>query len=147
MKTLNHILIAAAALLLTVGASQADEPRADALTRQNSALLSSPRYLEEHPELLRSSSAARQSNSVSVKQSVETPVNIALANSPRFREQHPEYRFATVSPARTIASRINPAEQLRRLTQNRALAANPRFREQHPELLQLEPSFEIAPIK
>lgn len=147
MKTLNHILIAAGAALLTVSTSQADEPRANSAAHENTALLSSPRYLEEHPELLRTPSVGRKSHPVSTKRSVETAVNTALVNSPRFREEHPQFRFAPVSEEEAIAEQISETERLRRLMENRALASSPRFREQHPELLRVAPSYDIAPMK
>lgn len=145
MKTLNHILIAASAALLTVSTSQADEPRAISAAHENTALLSSPRYLEEHPELLRTPSVGRKSHPVSTKRSVETAVNTALANSPRFREE--QFRFAPVAEEEAIAEQISETERFRRLMENRALASSPRFREQHPELLRVALSYEIAPMK
>src|SRR5260370_806650 len=55
MKTLNHLLLTAAAVLTVSGAlaTQAGEPSTLAKITKNTPLLTSPRYLEVHPEILR----------------------------------------------------------------------------------------------
>jgi len=94
MKTLNHLLLAAAAVLTVSRAltTQAGEPSTLAKSPQNTVLLASPRYLEAHPELqwtpLSSDQIVAQNISRS-DQLKKLTQNKALANSPRFIEQHP----------------------------------------------------------
>jgi hypothetical protein len=147
MKTFKHIILVAAAALTVniVPATQAGEPSALAESSKNTALLHSPRYREEHPEVLRTGSAFVESTEHKTKRLAELTENSALANSPRFREEHPELRWVA-SPAEPRQA-INEVERLRKLTENTALANSPRFREEHPELLRGEPEFEIAPLK
>ena len=140
MKTTKNFLAATVAVAALNVALAAD-------ASGNDALRHSPRYLEEHPELLRAPSASREARPFYPKRSVEMAVNTALANRPRFREEHPEFRFAPASGQQTIVAQPHEIERLRRLTENKALAASPRFREQQPELLRGGPSFEIAPLK
>jgi hypothetical protein len=137
MKNLNQLLVAATvAFALNVAlATQASN---------NTALLHSPRYLEEHPELLRGQPSGRESKTVYQAKATE---NIALANSPRFREEHPELRWSTPAPVESVARNVGESERLSKLTENRALANSPRFREEHPELLHIQPVYEIAPLK
>ena len=136
MKTLNHLLVAAAtAFALNVAlATEASN---------NTALLHSPRYLEEHPELLRGQSSGRESKTVYQARLTE---NIALANSPRFREAHPELQV-TPSPDQSLARNASDRDRLSKLTENKALANSPRFLEEHPRLSNVEPVYEIAPLK
>jgi len=135
MKTLNYLLVAAAAgFALNVAlATEASN---------NTALLHSPRYLEEHPELLRGQSSGRESKTVYQAKLTE---NIALANSPRFREAHPELQVTP--PDQSLAQNVSKRDRLSQLTENKALANSPRFLEEHPELLHVEPVYEIAPLK
>ena len=141
MKSLNYLLIAAAVATMAnvAPATQAGERHPWAKLTPNKAILHSPRYLEEHPELLRATqdeqSSARKTHSLA-----NLNRNSALANSPRFREEHPELLWTNPSPGRTTAS-----EQ--ELTENKALVNSPRFREQRPELLRGGPAVEIAPLK
>jgi|SRR5579885_1870125 hypothetical protein len=136
MKTLNHLLVAAV-VAFTLNAAFAVESK-------NTALLHSPRYLEEHPELLRGQSSGQESKTVYQAKLTE---NVALANSPRFREAHPELRWATSSPEQSLSRNVSESERLSKLTENKALANSPRFLEEHPELLHVEPVYEIAPLK
>jgi hypothetical protein len=138
MKSLNHLLVAAVAVL-TVNASMGDESRTVAAARYNAAFLTSPRYLEKHPELQRTQSARRE------LRALRPEMNVALANSPRFREQHPEFRFGLGSTRPAIPA--NVSGKLPRLTENKALATSPRYLEEHPELQRRSASFEIAPFK
>ena len=135
MKTLNHLLVAAAAAF-ALNVALATE------ASNNTALLHSPRYLEEHPELLRWQPSGRESNTVYQARLTE---NIALANSPRFREAHPELQVTP--PDQSLAPNASERDRLSQLTENKALANSPRFLEEHPELLHVEPVYEIAPLK
>ncbi|HWC60234.1 MAG TPA: hypothetical protein VHC44_11120 [Verrucomicrobiae bacterium] len=137
MKTLNHFLVAAVAAFTLNAAFTAE-------ASNNTALLHSPRYLEEHPELLRGQSVDRASTTIHHAKLTE---NIALANSPRFREAHPELRWATPLPDQSLTRNASESERLSKLTENKALANSPRFLEEHPELLHVEPAVEIAPLK
>jgi len=148
MKTLNGLLMTGAALI-TVNlaiATQAGEP--STLPKSlNKALLASPRYLEEHPELLRGQQAAGESPALNPGHLATVTENNALAHSPRFREEHPELRWAMPSAQESVAQNGRDGDRLSKLLENKALAASPRFREEHPELLRREPLFEIAPLK
>ena len=133
---MNHLLLAvAAAFTLNVAPATA--------APLNTALLHSPRYLEAHPELLRSQTAGPKSKTVYQATLTE---NIALANSPRFREAHPELRV-TPSADQSLAQNTSARDRLSKLMQNKAFAASPRFVELHPELLRREPVYQIAPLK
>src|SRR5260221_9215180 len=149
MKTLNHLLLAAAAVLTVSRAltTQAGEPSTLAKSPQNTVLLASPRYLEAHPELLREQWSGLKSPAHKTDQLVELAKNTALVNSPRFRESHPELRWTPLSSDQIVAQNISRSDQLKKLTQNKALANSPRFIEQHPGLLPSEPMIEIAPLK
>ena len=149
MKSLNHLSVAAA-VALTVNVAlttPAGEQHKLAKLTTNKALLHSPRYLEEHPELLRpADSEQREQSTIHKRDSLaKLSANTALAHSPRFREDHPQLLWAT-SPAeeRTAARETH---RLVNLTENKALANSPRFREEHPELLRGGPELEIAPLK
>lgn len=136
MKTLNHLLVAAAAAFTLNVAPAIAAPN-------NTALLHSPRYLEAHPELLREQPAGREFKTVYQAKLTE---NIALANSPRFRETHPELRV-TPSADQSVAQNVSERERLSKVRENRALVRSPRFLELHPELLRGAPVFEIAPLR
>jgi hypothetical protein len=147
MKTLNSLLVAAAAAV-TLGATfsaQAGEAGVPSTLSRNTAVLASPRYLEEHPELLRGKPSGWESPSIKAERVAKLTENAALANSPRFREEHPELRWLGSSPDYNQA--ISERDRLNKLTENAALANSPRFREEHPELLHVEPMIEIAPLK
>jgi hypothetical protein len=149
MKTLNRLLLVAAATLVVGGvpATQAGEPYTVTKTAKNSAFFASPRYLEAHPELLHGQPPGVESLSPKVERLAKPTENTALAGSPRYRETHPALRWATSSADQIAAQNIGQSYQLSKLTQNRALATSPRFLEQHPELLHSEPVLEIAPLK
>jgi predicted nicotinamide N-methyase len=137
MKTLKHLLVAAVAAFTFNTAFAAEASK-------NTALLTSPRYLEEHPELLRGQTFGGESK---IASQARLTGNIALANSPRFREAHPELRLFTSSPTPSPSRSISETERLSKLTAHKALAASPRFREQHPEILRVQPVFQVAPLK
>ena len=119
MKTLKHLLVAAVAAF-TFNAAFAAE------ASKNTALLTSPRYLEEHPELLRGQTFSGESK---IASQAKLTGNIALANSPRFREAHPELRLSSSSAEQLPARQVSESERRGKLTANKALAASPRFRE------------------
>ena len=149
MKMLIHQSVAVAvALTINVALTmQAGEPHTLAKPTTNKALLHSPRYLEEHPELLRpAESEQREQSTINKRDSLaKLSANTALAHSPRFREDHPQLLWAT-SPAEERTA-VSETDRLVKLTENKALANSPRFREEHPELLRGRPEFEIAPLK
>jgi hypothetical protein len=137
MKKLKHLLVAAVAAFAFNAAFAAEASK-------NTALLTSPRYLEEHPELLRGRTFGGESK---IASQVNLAGNIALANSPRFREAHPELRWAASSVPQSGTPSISESERWARLTANKALAASPRFREAHPEVSREQPAFQVAPLK
>lgn len=149
MKTLNHLLLAVTAVA-TFGATlaaQAEQIPTIVKATQNTALFTSPRYREAHPELLRVPSVPQESTTVQIDRRATLTKNTALASSPRFREAHPELRWSPSSTEPLAKQNVSESERRSALTSNKALAASPRFREQHPELLREQPVFEIAPLK
>lgn len=145
MKTMKHLLVAAAAVLTVNVASAA--PLSTVQSPKNTALLASPRYLEAHPELLRVTSAQQESTTAKTDRLAKLANNTALANSPRFREAHPELRWSSSPNEQLAIQNFSRSAERNALTSNKALASSPRFREQHPELLREQPVFEIAPLK
>jgi hypothetical protein len=146
MKTLNSLLAVATAVTLTTSFSaQAGEPGSPSKLSRNVAVLASPRYLEEHPELLRAQPSGLESAAINADRLANLTENAALANSPRFREEHPELRWSGSAPEYQQA--FSETDRLWKLTENAALANSPRFREEHPELLHAESAVEIAPLK
>lgn len=146
MKTKTKmILLAATAGLLSVSANLSAQNVAIPGLPKNRAILSSPRTLEQYPEILRTQSIARGESQT--EKLAKLTENRALAASPRFREEHPELvrpeSFEKALAARTSEQR----ERLGDLTGNRALAASPRYLEEHPEVLRSTHVFEIAPLK
>lgn len=141
----TRILVAACAALLSLPASLPAQTFSGSLP-QHRAFRSSPRVMEEHPEILRAPPAARAERMA--ERSAKLSENRALAASPRFQERHPEL-LRTQPPAETLASRAQESrrERLAELTDNKALAASPRFVEEHPEVLRKAHTFEIAPLK
>src|SRR6266436_7154633 len=124
-------------------ATLAGEPDSIASSTKNTALLASPRYLEEHPELLRTPLSREKASTLQTNRLATVTEHTALANSPRFREAHPELRWAMPSGQEPVAQAVSESERLKKLTENKALANSPRFREEHPELLRTESVFEI----
>jgi len=149
MKKFNGLLMAAAAVL-TVHLEivpQAGELSTLPNPPSNKALLASPRYLEEHPELLRQQRSVGGSSGLNPAHLAIVSENSALTQSPRFREEHPELRWVMPSAQEAVARDVTESDRMRKLTDNKALAASPRFREEHPEILHGELRFEIAPLK
>jgi hypothetical protein len=146
MKKWNRLMLIVAVATAGVSLSaQTCKPSAGAELTDNAALLSSPRYREEHPELLRARQPGEENPALEARRLAALTENTALANSPRFLEDHPELLragFAAEQP-----QSVSEADRLRKLTENKALADSPRFREVHPELLRAQPVFEIAPVK
>jgi len=84
MKKLNHLL-----LTMACGFGVALSAQGREVSPNNTALLASPRYLEEHPELLRIPSS-QEPSALQRDRLARLTENTALANSPRFLEEHPE---------------------------------------------------------
>ena len=149
MKTLNHLLLTAVAVLAVNGVftTQAGEPSALANSPKNTALLTSPRYLEAHPEALREQWSGLKSPAHKTVRLAELNENTALVNSPRFREAHPGLQWTPLSSDQMLAQNISRSDRLSKLTQNKAFATSPRFLEQYRGLLRSEPVIEIAPLK
>jgi hypothetical protein len=139
MKTKLHSTLTALATALAFGMNL----HAAVQVPANSALAHSPRYLEEHPELLR-----RGMSDVAPPGSwaLTRTSNRALAASPRYLEQHPE--LGRVAVARDRNDQSVPREVLR----NRAFAASPRVLEEYPALARGlsradQTDLQIAPVK
>jgi hypothetical protein len=144
MKKWNHFMLFAAVTTMGVSLSaQTCQLPASVQLTANAALLASPRYREEHPELLRAWTSDQETPAYQAQRLVKLTENAALANSPRFLEEHPELLRAALPEQDTQAS--SKGDRLRKLTENKALAASPRFREKHPELLRIESVSEAAP--
>jgi hypothetical protein len=134
MKRFNRRLLAIA-VATTFGVAlsvQAGNPPATDAPTRNAALRASPRYLEEHPELLSGRLTAAQTQTLHARPPATVTHNAALANTPRYLEDHPGLRTGMASTPRV--HRVTESERLDKLTKNKALAASPRFREEHPEL-------------
>ena len=138
MKTTNRILLVAAAAAFTLNASVSGaESASPARVPTNQALAASPRYLEEHPELLRIPQPVEESEARAArarKQLAQLAENRALANSPRFLEEHPELLRTPPSAEAAYAKAARIRKQLAKLMENRAWAASPRVREEFPWL-------------
>jgi len=149
MKTLNQLLLTAAAVLTVSGVltTQAGEPSILVKSPKNTALFASPRYLEAHPEVLREQWSGLKSPAHKTDRLAELTENTALVNSPRFREAHPELQWTPLSSDQMVAQNISWSDRLSKLTQNKAFATSPRFLEQYRGLLRSEPVIEIAPLK
>src|SRR5262249_40123523 len=149
MKTLNCLLVAAIAAVTfkvpIAGADDRSPERSD--SPRNTALLASPRYLEEHPEFLRALPPAEDS-SRDVRRAERLAgltENRALASSPRFREDHPELLRAAPYAVQSMARA--PERRMNTLTVNQVQRVSPRFLEEHPELSRGTPVLEVAPLK
>jgi hypothetical protein len=143
MKKWNHLMLIAAAASIGVSLSaETCKPSANSQLTDNVALLSSPRYREDHPELLRSVASGNDTSARKAQRLAALTKNVALANSPRFREEHPELLWAAISEEHAQAA--SDADRSRKLTENAALEDSPRFRETHPELSLVQSVPEIA---
>lgn len=146
MKKWNQLMLIIATA--TVGASlsaQTCKPSASAGLTDNAALLSSPRYREDHPELLRCPPPREETAALEAQRLAALTENNALDNNPRYQEKHPELLRPGFAAEQLQSG--SQADRLKKLTENKALAASPRFLEEHPELLHAQPVFEIAPVK
>jgi hypothetical protein len=144
MKKWNHLMLIFA--VTTVGVSlsaQTSKPSVSGQLTDNAALLSSPRYREDHPEALCAVTSVEETPALNERRLAALTKNTALANSPRFREEHPELLWAGSSAEHKQAA--TEGDRLRKLTENEAVADSPRFRETHSELLRVQPMSEIAP--
>lgn len=149
MKT--SIAFATGSALLIVSANLFAQPFSEGRgLPKNRAVLSSPRTLEQFPELLRSG-LLREREPAEAKSRTERlsklTGNRALAASPRFLEEHPELLRPRVSAEELLARASARQERLFELTENRALANSPRFLEAHPEILRSTTDIQIAPLK
>jgi len=123
------LVVAAATFGLSLTA-QTCEASANTQLTDNAALLSSPRYREDHPELLRGGPSGEPSPAPQAQRLAVLTRNAALASSPLFREEHPEFLRAASSQEQ--AQVVRQTDQPRKLTVNKALEASPRYRETHP---------------
>lgn len=139
-----RVLLVAGAALVFLPASLSAQTFSGSLPNHR-AFLSSPRAMEEHPEILRIPLVARGESSK--ERLAQLSANRALAASPRFREAHPELLRPQLPAEKLAAGAAERRERLAELTENTALAASPRFGEEHPEVLRKAHTFEIAPLK
>jgi hypothetical protein len=157
MKTTKFLLLSATAAV-TLAATQnllaADGSSQLARIMQNSALVHSPRMIEQFPELARVSVVSTTDSSkhdTKATQLAEIVKNPAFANSPRVRELYPELAFYGQTPSASSSKSDASTTELARVMQNQALANSPRMKEQFPELKArnngFEKSIEIAPLK
>jgi hypothetical protein len=133
MKKWNHLMlmVAVATLVVSLSAQTCKASTSTQLT-DNGALLSSPRYREDYPELLRGGASGEETPAHQAQHLAVLTKNAALAHSPRFLEEHPELLRAASSQEQQPA--VSKADQPRKLTENKAIAASPRYRETHSEL-------------
>jgi hypothetical protein len=115
----------------------------------NYAVFASPRFLEEHPELLRVAPSTEfpSGKTGRVEEMVNLNQKATLATSPRFIEEHPELQRIPPSPEKATARARRERERLNELMQNTALAVSPRFLEEHSELAGKTLRFEVTPLK
>ena len=104
---------------------------------KNRAIANSPRFLEEHPALLRtplSAEALRARAQRRTEHLAKLTRNRALAASPRFLEEHPELlrKPPTLVEIQGQAERMS--QRLHELRKNTAVAASPRVIEEFPAL-------------
>lgn len=148
MKSENQILFA-----MALAATISLNVHAAGQLPTNRALLSSPRTLEEFPELAvrgvpGSSLGIRRSTAGSTTSKLTT--NHALAVSPRYIEEHPELARTGAGNPSVRNCKWVPSEVLR----NPAFASSPRVLEQYPSLALgsgrasgSDNHFQIAPVK
>ncbi len=139
MKMKNHLghlalITAALALNLTTATAQSD---GSLESPRNRALAASPRYLEKHPELLRTPPTMEESQAKAQRR-IETLAkltqNRALAKSPRFLEEHPELLRTPPTAEESLARSKRLEKQLAKLRENTAFSASPRVMEEFPAL-------------
>lgn len=139
MQSTKQMLFAAAvAAVCTLNAGvRGAEPVRPTPAATNKALAASPRYLEEHPELLRAPPSAQEAHAKAARtrrrlaKLIETR---AVANGPRFLEENPELLRPPISAEEAQAKFTRIARQQARLEENRAWTASPRVREEFPWL-------------
>lgn len=160
MKTTKILLLSATAAV-TLAASQnlvaADGSSQLAAIKQNTALVHSPRMIEQFPELARDNRVSTTDASKPDTRGTQLAAigqNRAFANSPRVREQYPELAFYGQTMSASFPNLVASRTELARVMQNQALANNPRMKEQFPELKGSNAGFdpnlksvEIAPLK
>jgi hypothetical protein len=140
MKTKHQILLVAttvAAFALNACVSS-PHPGDAARAPINQALTASPRYREDHPELLRMPDTGEKSEARwtrSREYIAKLAENRALASSPRFLEDYQELLRTPETIDESEAKWARSREHLAKLAENRALATSPRFLEVHRELL------------
>jgi hypothetical protein len=132
MKKWNQLMLTVAAISVSLSLSaQTHGQFCVSASAENIALLASPRYREEHPEVVRLGPSCVESAEQVAPQLAVITMNTALANSPRFKEEHPELlRTGTAS----VDSSALEAKHLVELLKNAALVRSPRFKEVHAEL-------------
>lgn len=157
MKTTKLLLLSATAavtLAATPNLPAADVSSQLAVIMQNSALVHSPRMIEQYPELARVGvvpTADASKPDIRTTQLATIAQNHAFANSPRVREQYPELAFYGQTTPASSSKPDESTSKLARLMKNQALANSPRMKEQFPELrarnFEFETPAEIAPLK
>ena len=156
MKTTKILLLSATAavtLAATPNLLAADVSSQLAKIMQNSALVHSPRMIEQYPELARISVASTADSSKPDVRATQLAVivqNRSFANSPRVREQYPELAFYGQTPSASSSKPDESTSALAKVMKNQALASSPRMKERFPELRLnngFEKPVEIAPLK
>jgi len=137
MKTkINLFALAATTAALSMGITTGSGQLSDNVEPpKNRAVSASPRFLEEHPELLRVPPSVEETSARAARireQMAKLTKNRALATSPRFLEEHPELLRPQPSVKETKAKDARIRAQMAKLMENRALVASPRFREEFP---------------
>lgn len=136
MKTKINLSVLTVAAALSMSVTAGFAQRFDNVgSLKNRALAASPRFLEQHPELLRPQPSVEETEAKDARireQLAKLMENRALATSPRFLEQHPELLRSQPSAEEAAAKDARIRAQMAKLMENRALVASPRFREQFP---------------
>lgn len=156
MKT-TEILLLGVAISVTLVATQnlwaADSNSQLAEIMQNSALVHSPKIIEQFPDLARinwGATAASKPNT-GVSQLAEVEKNQALANNPRMKELFPQLERSGQTPAVSLPKQADSSSELTEVLKNQAFANSPRMKELFPELKlrdsTTQETVEVAPFK
>ncbi len=142
MKIKKHVIFTAAFFVFiglyraAAGPGPADFGR----SQTNPLTTASPRYLEDHPELLRGSPSPEETTARLERYRTyltKLMENSAIAHSPRILEEYPELQRVPKSGDAFQTAAIRRAKQMAKLLKNQAWANSPRVREEFPGYLRM----------
>ena len=139
MKIKKHVSFKAA-FLVFVGlyrAAAGPGPADFGRNQTNPLTMTSPRYLEDHPELLRVSPSPKEA-AARLEQYrtylTELMANLAFSHSPRILEEYPELQRVSISAEASQTAVIRREKRMATLLKNQAWVNSPRAREEFPDL-------------